>query len=152
MSQSEAPYQNRRVEIALQNRQRILGAKDRRMMMGVFGILAYLGASHLILGAFMFFEDPVAWVDGALMCALGAMFSYAAMRVWTKDDTRWRIVLIPAGLWLVLGALVLLSGEIPPLVATVLCLALPVFAALRRKTLAALRTAENASRRDRLPA
>lgn len=155
MNHHEAPYQdrrdqNRRVEIAMQNRQRILGARDRRAMMGMFSILAYLGASDLIIGGFMFFGDAGAWLDGALMCAFGAMFSYAAMRVWTKDDTRWRIVLVPAGLWLALSALVLLSGDIPPLVATALCLALPVFAALRRKTLAALRTAENASRRDRL--
>lgn len=152
MSHHEAPYQQRRVEIAMQNRQRILGARDRRMMMGMFGILAYLGASDLIIGGFMFFGDAGAWLDGALMCAFGAMFSYAAMRVWTKDDTRWRIVLVPAGLWLALSALVLLSGDIPPLVATALCLALPVFAALRRKTLAALRTAENATRQGRLQA
>jgi hypothetical protein len=152
MNHHEAPYRNRRVEIAMQNRQRILGARDRRAMMGTFGILAYLGASNLIIGGSMFLGDTGAWLDGALTCAFGAMFSYAAMRVWTKDDTRWRIVLVPAGLWLALSVLVLLSGNVPPLVATALCLALPVFAALRRKTLAALRSTENALRPDRLPA
>jgi hypothetical protein len=146
MSSRELQQIDRRAEIARQTRKRILVEKDRRIMMALFGIMTYLGVSNLIFGVITLFGGDLAWVDGILMCAFGAMFAYGAFRVWARDDTRWWIVLVPAGSLLILAALLLLSGVLPSPVPTLLCIALLILVALRRKTLAAVRSAENLER------
>lgn len=146
MNHQEAQQLDRRADIARKSRKRMLAEKDRRVMMALFGIMAYLGASNLIFGALSLFGDAPARIDGIVMCVFGALFAYAAMRVWAKDDTRWWIVLVPAGSFLAIGALLLLAGYLPNPVPTLLSILLLVLVALRRKTLAAVRGAEKAER------
>jgi hypothetical protein len=113
-------------------------------MMAMFGIMAYMGSMNLILGALSLFGDAPVGIDGVLMCVFGTLFAYAAMRVWAKDDTRWWIVVVPAGSFLVIDALLLLAGYLPNPVPTLLSIVLVILLALRRKTLAALRSVEKA--------
>lgn len=144
MTHQETQHLDRRADIARTSRQRMLAEKDRRVMMALFGIMAYLGVSNLISGVFLLFGDAAAQIDGIVMCVFGALFAYAAMRVWAKDDTRWWIVLVPAGSFLVIGVLLLLVGFVPNPVPTLLCIVLLILVALRRRTLAAVRSAEKA--------
>jgi hypothetical protein len=144
MTHQEVQYLDRRADIARKSRKRVLAEKDRRVMMAMFGIMAYMGSMNLILGALSLFGDAPVGIDGVLMCVFGTLFAYAAMRVWAKDDTRWWIVVVPAGSFLVIDALLLLAGYLPNPVPTLLSIVLVILLALRRKTLAALRSVEKA--------
>lgn len=144
MTHQEVQHLDRRADIARKSRKRVLVEKDRRVMMTMFAIMAYLGATNLIFGAISLFGDAPVRIDGVVMCVFGGLFAYAAMRVWAKDDTRWWIVLVPAGSSLVIDALLLLAGYLPNPVPTLLSIVLVILLALRRKTLAALRSAEKA--------
>jgi hypothetical protein len=145
MDDLEEAQRARRAEISYRNKRRDLEARDYKVMMLTFGILAYSGFSNLAIGIVRVFGGMTMLADAILSIVLGTLFAFGAYRVWVKDDTRAWVVLLPAVLSLALISLIWLVTGFPPLVPLILGVALLVLVPLRKKTSAALAAVPNNS-------
>lgn len=131
---TEASYRTR------QKRYHELDDRARRYMGAVFGLLGYSAFSN-------FFVALAALVSAATQSAanlwgagigllLGGLYTFGALRVWLKDDTRWWPVAIPACITLGLSALLVLAGR-PVIWPVLVNIALLLLVPLRRRAQAA---------------
>lgn len=124
----------RRADIAMRNRRRKLEARERKLTMAVFGLMAYSAFANVVSGIVLLTTSPF---DAGLGFILGVMYSLGAYRIWFKDDTRWWPVAVPAGIAIVVLLLAWLGGvwhPFPLLLNTVLLVLVPI----RRRALAAV--------------
>lgn len=139
MNDADGTMREHRAEIAQRNRRRIADARDRRLMLAMFGIAACQGFWNLLLGAGAVLGGEAAMLDAGIMLALGAMFAFAAYRIWSRDDTRWWVPALPAGLVLILPVVMLFAGYLylPSPFFMVLDIAMLILIPIRRRTNAA---------------
>lgn len=138
MSDMQEAVQDRRAEIAYRNRRRQVEGRDYKIMMATFGVLAYLGFSNIALGALQLFGGLQLLIDAILGLVLGALYAFAAYRVWIKGDPGKWFILLPACISLALAALIWLGVGYPPIGAVVLNVALLVLIPMRAKSSRAL--------------
>jgi hypothetical protein len=126
-----------RADIARRNRRRNLESRDYKIMMAMFGILAYSAFANLVAGAMPFMGGKGAVADAILALVLAALYAVAAYRVFGKGAPWW-LVALPAVLSILLLLLIWLVngvfGVIPFLLNVVLLVLIPV----RAKTSTAL--------------
>ena len=122
-----------RAEIASRNRHWNAQARERKLTMAVFGLLAYSSFANF-LGAVLTFSSSS--IDAGIALVLGGLYALGAYRVWAKDDTRWWPVAIPASISVGLMLLVALAGVYRPL-PLLLNLVLLVLVPIRAKAVAA---------------
>lgn len=128
----DSDMRDRRADIARRSRHRAADARDRRVALAMFGLTAYQGASHLIVGMLV-----LTGLDAIVAAVFGVLFGFAAYRIWMRDDLRWWVPALPAILSLFLGAFVLAAGHVPAPVPVLLNLALLALIPMRRRTSAA---------------
>lgn len=133
MSEAEAP-DSYRAGIALRNRRRTLEARERKLSMAVFGLMAYSAFSNFVAGAMSLGASPL---DTGFGIVLGALYSLGVYRVWIKDDTRWWPVAVPAGISIAMLLLAWLVGAFRP-VPLLLNVALLVLVPIRKRAVAAV--------------
>src|SRR5690242_10891658 len=98
-----------------QNRYYELDSRARRYMGAVFGLLSYSAFSNFfvalaaLVGAAT--QSVVNLWGVAISLVLGSLYTFGALRVWLKDDTRWWPVAIPACITLGLSAFLVLVGR-----------------------------------------
>lgn len=117
-----------------------LDSRARRYMGAVFGLLGYSAFSNFfvalaaLIGAAT--QSAADLWSAAISLVLGGLYTFGALRVWLKDDTRWWPVAIPACITLALSALLVLVGR-PVIWPFVINIALLVLVPLRRRAEAA---------------
>src|SRR3546814_10751335 len=102
--------------------------------MAMFGLMAYSAFANF-LGVLVTLGNSPA--DAGLGLVLGSLYSFGAYRVWSKDDTRWWPVAIPACISIAVLLLAWLGGfhrPMPILLNVVLLVLVPI----RRRAAAAL--------------
>lgn len=115
-----------RAEIAMRNRRRTLEARERKLTMAVFGLMAYSAFANVVSGIALLTASPL---DAGLGLILGVLYSFGAYRIWFKDDIRWWPVVVPAGIALAVLILAWLGGvrhPIPLLLNAVLLVLVPI--------------------------
>src|SRR3546814_898318 len=72
---------SRRAEIASRNRRRILEARERKLSMAMFGLMAYSAFANFLGVVVTLGNSPA---DAGLGLVLGSLYSFGAYRVWSK--------------------------------------------------------------------
>lgn len=117
---------HRRAEIAARNRRRALEERERKYSMAVFGLMGYCAFSNLLGGVLALGSSLP---DACVGAVIGALYALGAYRVWSKDDTRWWPVAVPAGIALVVLLLAWVGGgprPVPILLNAVLLVLVPL--------------------------
>ncbi|MGY1458613.1 hypothetical protein ACW5F0_08205 [Luteimonas sp. A534] len=130
-----------RSEIALRSRRRVLDGRERKLSMAVFGLMAYSAFANFLGGVMALASSPV---DAGLGFVLGILYSLGVYRVWSKDDTRWWPVAVPAGISIAI-LLLAWAGGLPRPIPIALNVALLVLVPLRRRAVAAVEAVPNNS-------
>lgn len=125
MSETEGAN-GRRADIALRNRRRTAESRERKLSMVVFGLMAYSAFANVVSGAMLVSKLPLA---AGLGVVLGVLYGLGAYRVWSRDDTRWWPVAVPASISLAFLLLGWLAGNphpVPVLINIVLLVLVPI--------------------------
>lgn len=141
----------RRAEIARRNRRRIAQDRDARLdrtlKWSIFGIAAGQGIENLWTSTILLVRGEGAVLDHAIAFALGAMFVFAAYRIWSRDDIRhWWLPALPSALTLLLALPALSAGHPPAYLWADVALLFLVF---RRRDINAVTTDTGAPPRQR---
>lgn len=129
---------NRRTEIALREARRRLDRRLHRLVMAMFGILAYSAFGNLVTGAALL---PHAAPSGAFVLLLGALYAFGAYHVWfEKQPRRWPVA-VPATLTIAILVIGLGQGNPPHPVPLLLNTALLILLPLRARAAVALEKA-----------
>lgn len=141
-----------RRDIATRDRRRALQSQDYNLMLATIGILAYSAFSYLMMFAGVLLRGAL--IDAAINGVLGALYVFAAYRVWARDDRRWWVVALPAGLSLLLILVCWIAGLGVAVIALGLNVGLFVLLALRARVATQLQDLAPAAARsdDTLPA
>jgi hypothetical protein len=96
-----------RASIARRNQRRALEERDYKLTITMFSIVGYLGFTNLIggvAGALHVKEGGVFAFQAVVDLVLCALYVAAAREVWFKQLPRWRLVVLPATISIVLAA------------------------------------------------
>ncbi|MFZ5636170.1 MAG: hypothetical protein ACOY82_06235 [Pseudomonadota bacterium] len=138
MNESSSIAQNIGADIARRNRKRNVEARDRRLMLLLFGMMAFIGTMGTIGSVIEFAEGVVdPWVLGQGF-GLSMLYLLAASRLWFHDDMRLWVVAAPIVIPMIAMAVEVALGLSPPGVPVFNLLMLGLVL-LRRRTLAAAR-------------
>lgn len=89
-----------RRDIAARDRRRALQSQDYNLMLLTIGILAYSAFGYLMTFAGVLLRGGL--LDALVNGVFGGLYVFAVYRVWARDDRRWWVVALPAGLSLLL--------------------------------------------------
>ncbi|RDS79810.1 hypothetical protein DWU98_15285 [Dyella monticola] len=103
---------SRRSEIALRNQRRDLGERDHKLMMFMFGVLAYSAFANSVVGVVRFFTSSPSLMSTISSLVLGVIYAVAAHHVWTSKSPRWWLIALPAVLTIGIIAATLLFSPI----------------------------------------
>jgi hypothetical protein len=115
---------------AHQNRYHALDNRARRYMGAVFGLMGYSAVSNFFVALAAIVsaatQSTASLLDAVISLVLGGLYTFGALRVWLKDDTRWWPVAVPACVTLALSVLSVSVGRpvIWPFVINIVLLAL----------------------------
>ena len=143
LSDIEETTDDYRAEIALRNRRRKLESRNHKIMMVVFGLLAYSAFANFAAGAMQLIAGS-GW-DAGFAAFLGLLYVVGAYRVWIKGDTRWWPVALPAILSIVFLLLVWWATGSLGLIPLLLNITLLVLVPIRARANAASAAVHNAS-------
>ncbi|WP_153242540.1 hypothetical protein [Frateuria defendens] len=127
---------DRRAEIAMRNRRRMLEARERKLSMAVFGLMAYSALANVASGILLLVLGKPS-LAASFGLVLGALYAFGAYRIWFKDDTRWWPVAVPASLSIVVLALAWFGGAHRP-IPLLLNIALFILVPIRGRVVAAV--------------
>jgi hypothetical protein len=125
-----------RAGIARRNRRRELESREYNLMLVTVGIVAYSAFSNL-MGLFGWLGTG-RFADAAISAVFTGLYGFAAYRVWARSDVRWWVVGIPAGLAVLLTALIIAHGFGVPVLPLALNIVLLILVPVRIRTRAAL--------------
>ena len=137
MSEGENSEFTYRAEIAQRNRLRQAEDRERKLSMAIVGLTAYSAFANLMGGVAAISASPI---DAGLGLILGALYAFAAYRVWLKDDVRWWPVALPAGISIAVLVLAWFGG-LPRPIPIVLNIALLALVPIRARAAARLAAA-----------
>lgn len=115
-----------RAEIIMRNRRRTLEARERKLSMAVYGLLAYSAFANAVSSITLLVSSPI---DAVLGLILATLYAWGVYRVWAKDDTRWWPVAIPASISIAIALLAWFGGvahPIPLLLNIILLILVPI--------------------------
>ena len=129
----------RRSDIALRNQRRALGERDHKLMMFMFGVLAYSAFANSVVGVVQFFAHSPSLILTICSLVLGVVYAIAAHHVWTKKSPSWWIIALPAVLTI---GIIVATLQLSPiaLLLNIALLAVIPFRAKVHKQLASLPT------------
>jgi hypothetical protein len=135
-----------RTDFALRERRRALESREYTLMIATLGMLAYSAFGNLVGGAGLFFDR--AYVDGVFSVVLGGLYVFALYRLWFKNDRRWWVVALPAGVSVLLLAACWIAGLGIAVVPLSLNLALLALIPLRARIYSQLQEFRRAAREE----
>ncbi|MFZ0871774.1 MAG: hypothetical protein WAM90_13755, partial [Rhodanobacter sp.] len=96
------PDDGRRLEIAQRNQRRTLNERDYKLMMTMFGILAYSAFANLVGSALQMYAISRLLPTTVCTLVIGVMYAVAAHQVWVKKYAASWLIALPAILTIVL--------------------------------------------------
>lgn len=132
---------DRRSEIALRSRRRLLEGRLHKLTMAVGGLMAYSAFGNIVGGMAVLVSSP--W-EAAPGFVLGSLYVFGAHRVWGKDDVHWWPVAVPAGISIATLLLAWFGGVQQP-IPLLLNIALLVLVPIRAQACTSLMALSNDS-------
>jgi hypothetical protein len=127
------PDDSRRLEMAQRNQRRTLNERDYKLMMTMFGILAYLAFANLAGGALQLYATSRLIPTAICALVIGIMYAVAAHQVWVKKYAASWLVALPAILTIVLLAFTLSFAPVALLLNVILLITIPWRAKVQRE-------------------
>jgi hypothetical protein len=130
------PDDGRRLEIAQRNQRRTLNERDYKLMMTMFGILAYSAFANLVGSALQMYAISRLLPTTVCTLVIGVMYAVAAHQVWVKKYAASWLVALPAILTIVLLGLTQTFSPVALLLNVILLITIPMRAKVQRTLVA----------------
>jgi hypothetical protein len=130
------PDDGRRLEIAQRNQRRTLNERDYKLMMTMFGILAYSAFANLVGSALQMYAISRLLPTTVCTLVIGVMYAVAAHQVWVKKYAASWLVALPAILTIALLALTQTFSPVALLLNVILLITIPLRAKVQRTLVA----------------
>jgi hypothetical protein len=127
------PDDGRRLEIAQRNQRRTLNERDYKLMMTMFGILAYSAFANLVGSALQMYAISRLLPTTVCTLVIGVMYAVAAHQVWVKKYAASWLVALPAILTIVLLGLTQTFSPVALLLNVILLITIPWRAKVQRE-------------------
>ena len=130
------PDDGRRLEIAQRNQRRTLNERDYKLMMTMFGILAYSAFANLVGSALQMYAISRLLPTTVCTLVIGVMYAVAAHQVWVKKYAASWLIALPAILTIVLLVFTLTFSPVALLLNVILLITIPWRATVKRTLVA----------------
>ena len=130
------PDDGRRLEIAQRNQRRTLNERDYKLMMTMFGILAYSAFANLVGSALQMYAISRLLPTTVCTLVIGVMYAVAAHQVWVKKYAASWLVALPAILTIALLTLTQTFSPVALLLNVILLITIPLRAKVQRTLVA----------------
>ena len=130
------PDDGRRLEIAQRNQRRTLNERDYKLMMTMFGILAYSAFANLVGSALQMYAISRLLPTTICTLVIGIMYAVAAHQVWVKKYATSWLVALPAILTIILLVLTQTFSPVALLLNVILLITIPLRAKVQRTLVA----------------